>query len=216
MSFIIFMIIILPVSLTFLIKLIPGGIQPSLVNTKKIYGQYVYSQSFISPDDNLTGIGTSIKNPNFANKKKLTINLYDDQGTLIRTAILNGQNIADGKFVKILFEPILNSKNKTFIWSALSSDSTFDDALEFFLTDKQPSWSLEFRVNDIVSENGVSYVTLHKPSNFTEVLTKVISGWINKIKADSSFFLAYGLLLLGLTGALYFPNLHRLIGKNRS
>lgn len=214
-SFIILMLIILPIGLTFAIKLIPGGIQPPLVNTKKIYGQYVYYQSFISPDDNLTGVGTSIKNPNFANKKELIINLYDEKNTLIRTIVLNGQNLADGNFVKILFEPVLNSKNKKFTWSALSYESTFDDALELFLTDKQPAWSLEFRVNNAISEGGVSYVTLHKPLNSTEVLNKIINGLVSRIKADRGFFLVYSILILGLIGALYFPNLHQFIKKNR-
>lgn len=210
-----FLIILLPVSLTFAIRLIPGGIQPSLGNTIKIYDQYVYYQSFISPADNLVGIGTSIKNPNFANKKNVVINLYDDNDKLVRVVTLNGQNIADGKFVKILFEPITSSKNKKFSWSILSPESTFDDALELFLTDKKPSWSLDFRVNEKLAENELSYITLHRPSSYKEVLSKVINGLVSKIKGDNIFFLVYGLLLLSLIGALYFPNFNQVIGKNR-
>lgn len=214
LSFVFLMIVVLPLGLTLLIKVIPGGVQPPLGNTEKIYEGIVLSQTFISPEDNLTGIGVSIKNPNFANRKKTTINIYDEGDKLIRTIILNGQNIADGKFVRILFEPIIDSKNKKFTWSILSPESVFTDALEVFLTDKQPTWSLDFRVDHKISPGGLSYVTLHR-RHPAEVLTKVISGWIYKITEDGVFFLAYGLLLLGLISALYFPNLRRFIGKNK-
>lgn len=210
-----FLAVILPLTLTFAIRLIPGGVQPPLGNTVKIYDQFVYSEFFISPQDYLTGIGISIKNPNFANKKNAVLNLYDDGNKLIRSVILNGQNIADGKFVKILFDPIINSKDKKFTWSMISAESTFDDALELFLTDKKPSWSLDFKINEKISEGGLSYVTLHRPSSYIEVLDKVINGFISKIKGDNIFFLIYGLLILSLVGALYFPNLNKIIRKDR-
>lgn len=215
-SLLIFTFIILPLCATFAIKVIPGGIQPSLGNTIKIYGQYVYSESFISPADNLTGIGVSIKNPNFANKKKTIVNLYDDKDKLIKEVTLNGRNIADGKFVKILFEPITNSKDKKFTWSISSSESTFEDALEIFLTDKRPTWSLDFRVNNKPLQSGMSYITLHRPETNITVLQMVIADWMNKIKGDSIFFLNYFLLLLILVSVLYLPDLYRRIRKNKS
>lgn len=215
LSFVFLMIVILPLSLTLLIKVIPGGIQPSLGNTERIYGTTSLSQAFISPEDNLTGIGVSIKNPTFANKKKTTINIYDDGDKIIRSIILNGQNIADGKFVKILFEPIKDSKNKKFVWSILSPESNSDDALQIFLTDRHPEWSLDLMVNNKISTQVLSYVTLHRPSSPIEVLVRVMSGWLDKIKGDDIFFLIYFAVIIILVGVLYLPNLHRIIRKNK-
>src|SRR3989344_2402343 len=87
-----FFAIFLPVISTFAIRLIPSGIQPSLENTQKIYQDLTLSQSFVSLKDNLAGIGVSIKNPNFANKKDVTFNIYDKDNNLIRSVILNGKN----------------------------------------------------------------------------------------------------------------------------
>lgn len=202
--FIFVLLIVIPISLTFAIKIIPGGVQPPLGNTKKVYGDFTLSQVFISPRDNLTGIGVSIKNPNFANKKNAFVKISDDSKKVVREVTLNGQNIADGKFVKILFEPIPNAKDKKFVWSISSTDSTFDDALEIFLTNKQPTWSKEFKVNDKVEPDGLSYVTLHKPLNSTEVLNTVIGGWIYKITQDRIFAVFYLLLIGCLSGAVIF------------
>lgn len=215
LSFVFLMVVLLPLSLTLLIKVIPGGIQPSLGNTEKIYGTTSLSQAFISPGDNLTGIGVSIKNPNFANKKKTTVNIYDDENKLIRTIILNGQNIADGKFVKILFEPVKDSKNKKFVWFISSTESNFDDALQIFLTDNRPQWSLDLMVNDKISAQVLSYVTLHRPSNSAEILVRVVNGWVEKIKGDNIFFLIYFTVIIILAGVLYLPNLYRSIRENK-
>lgn len=193
--FVFFLVSILPIALSFGVKFIPGGIQPSLNDTKKIYGQFTYYQSFVSPKDYLTGIGVSIKNPNFANKKNVFVSLYDGDN-IIRKVILNGQNIADGKFVKLFFEPITDSLNKKFTWSIAAPDAAFDDALEVFLTDRKPLWSGEFRVNNEISEGSLSYVTLHKPKDSLEVLRLILSELALKLKADFVFFAIYGVLLL--------------------
>ncbi len=207
--FVFILLIVLPVSLTFGIKYLPGDVQPSLTNTEKIYGEFSLSQTFISPKDNLAGIGVSIKNPNFANKKEATVKLYDENNNLTRTVVLNGKNIADGKFVKIFFDPISNCLNKKFTWVISSPDSKFEDALEIFLTDKKPSWSGELKVGEKISNSSLSYITLHKVKTPTEVLNIVISGWINNLLSDKVFAGVYGLILLLLIGGIFISSKSR-------
>lgn len=197
--FVCLLIFILPAILVFGIKYLPSGTQPSLGNTKKIYQDFSLSQSFISMQNNLGGIGVSIKNPNFANKKNATFQLSDNEKRTLRYVILNGQNIADGKFVKILFEPISDSKGKEYTWVLSSPESVFEDALEIFLTDNPPLWSLD-------AKEVLSYVTLHKVTNPFEVLAKILSEWINNLVHDRTFFVIYVLLLSGLTAALLYLN----------
>lgn len=200
--FVFIAVIFLPLGLTFGIKYLPGDIQPSLINTEKIYDQISLSQSFISPKDNLEGIGVSIKNPNFANKKDATVKIYDENNKVVRTVLINGKNIADGKFVKIFFDPITDSDNKKFTWFISSPNSKFEDALEIFLTNNKPVWSKELKVGDKLTSDSLSYITLHKVKNSTEVLNLVISGWIQKLTQDRIFFITYSIILLVLIGGI--------------
>lgn len=202
--FVLILLVVIPVGLTFLIRIIPNDIQPSLNDTEKIYDDYLLSQSFISLQDNLSGIGVSIKNPNFANKKDLKIDIYDSDDNLLRTVVLNGQNIADGKFVKIMFDPILSTKNKKYSWILSSQESRFQDALEVFLTNQKPSWILDFRVKDSLKSNGLSFVTLHKVSSPTEVLNKVLGEALNNLIKDKAFFITYGGIILMIWGSLVY------------
>ena len=204
--FVLFLIILIPISLTFGIKLIPGGVQPSLGNTKSIYEQFTLSQSFISPKDNLAGIGVSIKNPNFANKKQVSVNIHDSEDKIIRSITLNGQNIADGKFVKILFNPIYDSYNRKFTWSISSPTSNFEDALQIFLTTEKPAWSLDLKAGEKLTDESLSYVTLHRPKDLTEVAVQVLLGWGKKLAADSAFFITYLLIISVILGFILYLN----------
>lgn len=202
--FVLSLVTVLPIGLTFGIKFIPGGVQPSLGNTKSIYEEFTLSQSFISVKDNLAGIGVSIKNPNFANKKQAFVNIYDSDDKVIRSVTLNGQNIADGKFVKIFFDPIKDSGSREFTWSISSPTSNFEDALQIFLTTDKPEWSLDFKVGEKLTDESLSYVTLHRRENLTEVATKVLSNWANKLAGDRTFFITYFLLISILSGSIIY------------
>lgn len=202
--FIIFLIIVIPVSLSVMIRFIPSGTQPPLRDTEKIYGSFILTQKFISDMDNLAGIGVSIKNPNYKNKKEVKIKIFDSEDKLIRSVILNGQNIADGEFVKIMFDPISDSK-KVYSWSIESGESTVEDALEIFLTDQKPPWSLEFKVGKSEANYGLSYVTFHKVKPLV-VLNKVFSGWFTNLFSDRSFFVFYVSTILIIISSLLYLN----------
>jgi hypothetical protein len=201
------LIILFPIILSFGIRYIPSGIQPSLGIAKKIYKDYVLSQDFISLEDRLVGIGTSIKNPNFANKKNAIINIYDDNNNLIRTVTISGKNIADGDFVKILFQPIENSKNKKFAWTISSPESSTDDALEIFLTDDKVNWSLQLKVNNGLVKQTIPFVTFHKPKNLTQVFSIILSDVLSRFKEDWPFAVSYTLIVLGLSGTIIYQTI---------
>ncbi len=204
-GFILLLLIIIPSVLGFGIRYLPGGIQPSLGNTKRIYGDVRLYQSFVSPQDNLAGIGTSIKNPNFANKEDLRIDIHDEKDQLIRTISINGRNTADGNFMRLTFPPIENSKNEKYTFSLSSRASTYENALEVFLTEDNPSWNLQLRENgEAVGEN-ISFITLHKVTSPFEVLTIIYTGWITKLLKDIYFFVFYVSLLIVIVLALISP-----------
>lgn len=202
--FVLFLIVILPLFLSFFIKFIPVGIQPPLTTTKRIYEAIILSQQFVALEDNLAGIGVSLKNPRFANKKNVYINILDNQNNIIRKITLNGQNIADGNFDKIFFEPIKDSRNKQFTWSIFSPDSNKDDAIEVFLTNREPFWSLEFKENSNLNSSGesLSYLTLYMPKTI-EITKRIGSELINNLTKDVTFSIDYSLLILILITYLF-------------
>lgn len=205
---IICLIIIVPLSLVLLIKYIPSGIQPALKDTEKIYESFVLSQEFISIYDNLVGIGVSIKNPNYKNKKEVKLRIYDNEDRLVRTANLRGQNIADGEFVSIMFDPIIDSKEQRYIWSIESADSTMEDALEIFLTDQKPVWSLDFKVAGEKVNYGLSYVTFHKV-NPGIVLNAIYSEWHRNFIDDRVFAIFYISIILIIVSSLGYISIYK-------
>lgn len=122
---IIFLIIFftLPGMLGFLIKDIPAFSQNSLDGTEKIYSGRKVSQEFRSDKNNLSIIGVSIKNPNLRDKNNLDMQIYSN-GSLVKTVTINGANIGDGAFIKFKFDPIIDSKDKSYLITFLSPDST--------------------------------------------------------------------------------------------
>ena len=203
--FTLLLLVIIPLVLTLGIKYLPGGIQPSLGNTKRIYGDVRLSQSFISIKDNFAGIGTSIKNPNFANKEDLRIDIYDEKDQLIRTTSINGRNTADGNFMRITFPPIENSKGGKFTFSLSSTASTYENALEVFLTKDKTSWNMELKENGQKENESISFITLHKVASPFEVLGIIISGWITRLISDTFFFIFYTTIIIVLLVSLFIP-----------
>ncbi|HLD92278.1 MAG TPA: hypothetical protein VI795_02680, partial [Patescibacteria group bacterium] len=84
---VLFLVFIVPVILSLALKIIPKNIQPSYDSNIRIsvYKDREFTQEFIANNNNLTSIGTSIRNPNLKNKKDVIFNLYDEN-ILIRTS----------------------------------------------------------------------------------------------------------------------------------
>lgn len=184
--FILILIFVLPSVLSFGIRYLPGGIQPPFAGTIKIDQNYSPSQSFTASLDNLSGIGVSFKNPNLINKKDIKLEIYQDQN-LLRSSILNGNQIADGNFVRFHFDQVINSKNQQYIFKLSAASVLNNEALEVFLT----------------PNSEISFISLYKPAYFFTPIIMIYSSWINKFFQDVSFAVFY-LLLCGLVVSLSF------------
>lgn len=206
---IILLIFILPAILSFGINYIPQNDQPSLDKTQKIYGYLSVSQAFISKNANLSVIGVSLKNPNLTNKKDITLSVYEGN-VLLRSSVLNGSHISDGKFVKFKFEPIVDSENKSFLFILAAPATTQEEAdnnnaLEVFLTNQRNEGVYELLVGDkIVPNTSVAFVSFSKPPYPIYVLETIYSKWLNKLMADWKFFTVYAILIFTLAGFLLY------------
>lgn len=200
--FVLFLIFILPLLLSFLLREIPYDIQPSLEGTQIVYKGVALSQQFMTNMANLSGIGMSIKNPYFRNKKSLIVNLQSDDKSTIRSINLNGANVQDGDFMKIQFDPISDSAGKKYYLEIFAPDSESQESLEIFLTTKKPSWLRDLAINGEIKDMALSMVTYHSSLNLLATPTQVFTNWGKRFFADLPFAVIYSLLIIGLTGYL--------------
>lgn len=201
---IIFLVFLIPFILSLAVSEVPNDIQPSLEGTQMIDKDITVSQFFVSTMDNLSGIGTSIKNPNFRNHKALIFNLYSEGNNKIRTVNLNGANILDGDFMKIKFTPVNNSKGKKFSFSLSAPDVNSEESLEVFLTSQKPYWIEDLDINSNKSQEKIPFVTYHKNANILSVASTIFIQLFIRLFADLPFALFYILLIGSLIGCLFY------------
>jgi hypothetical protein len=181
-TFILFVLLIVPAILASLIKMIPANDQPGYGSggSVSVYGERTFTQYFVSKNKNLTAIGTTIKNPNLKNKKDIVFNLYDQDNNLIRTVNLNGFNIGDGDFIKIVFEPIIDSQNKKYYFNLASPDAKQDEIIEVFLTEPTDE-IVEYIYDDEKHLGGAPIVTFHKPESRLKTVKLVYLNLLSKL-----------------------------------
>lgn len=196
---IIFSTFFLPAIFTLFMKDTPNNFQPSLQSTQAIYKDIAISQSFISEKDNLSGIGMSIKNPYFRNKKDVILKVYDEGHNHQRTIVINGINIADGSLLKFKFDPVKNSANKQFSFELLAPNvDNQGESSEVFLTYTIPSWSRGLYINNDLTEGSISFFTLHRSANPIQSMFDMYKNWFYKLTKDPVFSIVYFAIVIGL------------------
>lgn len=179
---ILFLLFLFPAFMASLIKIIPNGDQPGYGDKGRvsIYGIRDFTQYFISTENNLTAIGTTIKNPNLNNKKEIIFTLYDEQSNLIRSVKLNGFNIPDGDFVKIIFDKIADSKGKKYYFTLSSPSANEEEVIEVFLIN--PTTEILTYIYDGKTYNGgIPMVTFNKPDSKLETIKLVYLNLLSKL-----------------------------------
>lgn len=187
--FVFLIVLVLPAVLSLGIRYIPNSFQPSLGNTRQIYDDSTAFQSFTAEKDLFSGLGVSIKNPNFANKKDIILEIFEGDKKLLRTVTLNGKSIADGNFVKFYFPPVEGSLGKTYTFVFSAPTATIDDALEVFLVDK--------KLPD-KDPADVSFVSFYRTPTFYSLPLEIYNQWFGKLTSDFPFFVSYLAIILVL------------------
>lgn len=179
---ILFLLFVLPAIMASLIKMIPASDQPGYGDKGRvaIYGVRQFTQHFLSTKENLTAIGTTIKNPNLKNKKDIIFSLYDNSDSLIRTVKLSGFNIGDGDFVKIVFDPVLDSRQKNYSFTLSSPDAGDEEIIELFLIGST-NQILTYSYDDEIQSGGLPMVTFHKPNSRLETIKLVYANLFSKL-----------------------------------
>lgn len=186
-------VFIIPFASSLLIRYIPENSQPSLDQTVKVYGKQTVSQSIKVGHNGFSQIGLSIKNPNLANKKDITLTVTEN-GTVIHHATLNGAHIPDGKFMKFTFDPIFGSNNKTFQITIAAHDANINDTLEIFVTKEIES---EVLVGDDKIPGSLSLVSYYKSPTFLYPFSQIIHNVLVRFGLDLPFTVSYLVVVLG-------------------
>jgi len=179
---ILFLLFIAPGLMASFIDMVPANDQPGYsVDAKiSIYGERQFTQFFKSKDSNLIAVATSIKNPNLKNKKDIFFKLYDENNNLIRSTTINGMNIGDGDFIKIIFDKISDSKNKKYYFTLSSPGAGEEEIIEVFLTEPTNE-ILTYVYDDKTYSGGAPIVTFHKPGSTWKIVKLVYLNWLSKL-----------------------------------
>ncbi len=203
--FSIFMVLFLPAILSLGIRFYPFGVQPGWNQVEDVEGYTTVTQEFISPDDKITGIALSLKNPSLRNKKDITLALVDENMIPIRTSTLNGSHIQDGAYIKFLFSPVMDSNGKKYNLVFSAPQANAEEALQVGTTDSKQSWVGKLMVGGIEKEDkGVAFVTLHKPLSIWTPFLNIYSGWLGRLVQDSGFVVFYLLIIFASIGYLIY------------
>lgn len=191
-------LMILPAILSIKISFLPDGLQPGLGSTERVSKEFTLDQSFLSKKDNLAGIGLSIKNPYFRNKKDLLVTIKDEGGASVRQVVLNGSNITDGSFLVIKFDPINDSKNKKFSFELSSPSSDGNESLEIFLSKDVSPAGQKLQVNEKFSDLNLAFVPYYKMSNPLLSWLGIYSSLFLRFMEDIVFFVVYAAVIVSI------------------
>lgn len=203
------LMLVWPAILTVGIRFIPENVQPSLDKSQKIYNQGEITQPFKVQEDRLAAIGVSLRNPSLANKKDVTLELSQPDGTVIRQVSLNGRFIADGKFVRFSFPPVAKSKGSQYQFRLSAPTTQKDEALEVFLTNDSGYADAQIiEEGKLVTKQeatpAAAFVVFHQPESIPWLIDTIYSQWWSRFLADQPFGIIYLAVLLFGTGYLIF------------
>jgi hypothetical protein len=178
-----FLIFIVPAILALGLKLIPGEDQPGYNSDQRlsIYLTRDVMQKFVSQEANLSAIGTSIRNPNLKNKKDIILTLFDSKMNVLRTAVISGQNVQDGDFVKFVFDPISDSINETYFFTLASPEAGPEETIEVFYTPSAPSWIEQYTYDSTIYPGGLPIVLYFKPASKLTVIKDIYSNLFSRL-----------------------------------
>lgn len=183
--FVIFAVFVLPGALSFFVDIVPSTDQPSysVDDRRSIYSTNSAMQLFTSTTDRLSGIGTTIGNPNLKNQKEIVFNLYEDNDldTPIRTVIISGANIPDGYFMRFLFDPIIGSTGKKYAFTLSSPSAGADEVLYVYLTKSASEWMGDTYYQDELQEGKIPFVAYHTPESKMSLIKTIYGDWVKRI-----------------------------------
>jgi hypothetical protein len=119
-----------------------------------------------------------MKNPGIENNGEFSFELKNENDEVIREIKFRGMNVGDPSDMRFQFDPVENSKDKTYKIVLKPDDS-------------KPTVSVE-----VSSDNKISYKSYFRTLNKGQAASSFIALLESKVKANSKFFIFWGLSLV--------------------
>lgn len=201
-SLVIFLVLIFPALLSLIIKTIPEKQQSSLDGTIKLFGERKIAQKIAVSKNNFSGIGISVRNPNYINKNDLIFTVYSEDNLTLRQMAISGLHINDGDLLKINFPPISDSANKNFTIEFTSPKSSSDQYFEIFISNKNNEKSKGFKLYESSGvsdfEGSIAYEIFNKSENPLSLIYPIYSNVFIRLIKDPFFSAIYFTLIISL------------------
>lgn len=155
-----------------------GAVGTKIVNydmvSEQLHGNVTIGQSFISPKDDLEGIGirfTYNVSPNISPIQSLTFHLRSDMNSSdIATVSFSPSEINDKQYTRITFPPIADSKDRRYYFFVESPDSRPPDAVSVLYEDEDVYDGGTAYIDGSSIGGDLSFETIHK-SDLSDVMT---------------------------------------------
>jgi len=186
--FLLFLLIILP---SFLIKERPGVYQTSFTETLSLDTKNSFNQEFISDQNNLESISVLLKNPALINKSQVKIELQDQNKNTIRSLNTSGISIGDPSWINFKF-PYINSQKGDIFIVKVSTDNPLSDHLYIYGNNENQN---------------INFKTTYKSSSIINSIKENLDYRKETILNSNHFYSIYYLTILIITNILIFFSL---------
>lgn len=196
--FLITVLIVIPLFLIYSIDIVSYDKQPGFFGSQKLTNDYTLTQELYVDRNNFTGFGISIKNPNQLNKNDIDIVVLDKY-IPIRKVKVSGENIEDGSYQKIVFEPIADSGDKHYLIQFKTAGTENFNAFEIFTTKEKSRFLGNLYLNSQLVENrSLAINSLYEMSNRYDEICRIFQSLISIFSKDFKFAIFYSIVIFSL------------------
>lgn len=195
---VVFLVLISPAILAFGIRSVSFEDQPPHHGSIKVYGDVIILQVIAVSENNIRGIGVTLRNPNLVNKEEISVSLYDQSGNFVRQSIISGKSIPDGAFIKFLFPLIPDSQGKTYVFEMTSPSSVEESAFEIYFANQGSG----FKINEETREGQLSIVPIYQPESISKLIINIYQGFWRRLVKDTGFLVFYLIVVAGLLSTI--------------
>ncbi|QLG69553.1 MAG: hypothetical protein CH104c_0321 [Candidatus Woesebacteria bacterium] len=203
LSFFLVLVFVSPIFMSLGLRYIPYSFQPPLFGSEKLFNEQSLSQEFISPQDNLTAIGVSIRNFNLQSKGDVILEVYS-RGGLIRRSVVSGSSIKDGDIVIFTFDKIPNSRSVSYVFKLSTLEVGKEKAYEVYTTNEPQDFAGSLYINDMPVEKPISFLLYFAPKSRLSLVIDIYNSWFSRFYQDSSFFYFFVATLFLLTSLIIY------------
>jgi hypothetical protein len=159
----------------------------------EIYGSTTVGQTFISEHPNLSAIEIKIATYMRINTHDVIFHLRSASNSTIdiATSTVNATKIADNKYRRFRFPPLIDSENKSYYFFIESPNSAPGNAITIWYNTEEDVYKAgsAYR-NHEPMEGDLAFRIYHKMD-----MLNIVSHFIHRMQQDKTFFLFYFLLM---------------------